>query len=164
MEQAEAAAAAQARLERKGLTIPPRPRGSLPELPSDRTELADRELMNLVGEITAWADYLSGQLSLAEIDERMADRLQSEAEAVVMIRIAPANPREGTMTVAKARRQLDPLVKERTAAHDTAYAYRKLMQVLYTNVDRDSALVSRELTRRTAGADAKVRRAERWRP
>ena len=67
------------------------------------------------------------------------------------------------VTVAKAERSLDPDVLERKQEVANRYAYRKMIGVLFINTEREAALVSRELTRRTGSYEAKPRRDVRWR-
>lgn len=67
------------------------------------------------------------------------------------------------VTVAKAERSLDPDVMEQKQEVANRYAYRKMIGVLFINTEREAALVSRELTRRTGSYEAKPRRDVRWR-
>lgn len=71
--------------------------------------------------------------------------------------------KDDRVAVAKASRVLDPDVAEQKQEVANRYAYRKLVAVLFTNIERDAALVSRELTRRTGSYEAKPRRESRWR-
>lgn len=113
--------------------------------------------------MTGWAGFLSGQLATAEIDERHAEQVLEAAEATALVRDWTGT-REDRVAVAKAQRQADPVVIEHKQAVANRYAYRKLVGVLFTNVERDAALVSRELTRRTGSYEAKPRRESKWRP
>lgn len=90
---------------------------------------------------------------LKSYDEEKANRVVGARGGVTEIR----------QTVLKAQRDLDPLVQELKQDIANRYAYRKLVGVLFTNVERDAALVSRELTRRTGSYEAKPRRENRWR-
>jgi hypothetical protein len=131
--------------------------------------------MELFAQLTAWAGFLSGQLAVAEIDERTAEAVLEAAEATALIRgyaeldaSREVGPRGGVTevraTMVKAHRDLDPDVILQKQSIAERYAYRKLVGVLFTNVERDAALVSRELTRRTGSYEAKPRRESRWRP
>ena len=70
--------------------------------------------------------------------------------------------KDDRVAVAKAQRQADPQVIERKQTVAERYAYRKLVAVLFGNVEREAALVSRELTRRTGSQEARPRRETRW--
>lgn len=84
------------------------------------------------------------------------------AEATAMVRDW-GGTRDTRVAVAKAQRQADPAVIEHKQDVANRYAYRKLVAVLFTNIERNAALVSRELTRRTGSLEAKPRRESRWR-
>lgn len=114
--------------------------------------------------MTGWAGYLSGQVATAEIDERAAEATLDTAEAVALVRSREDADAKALATILKAQRDLDPAVVEMRQEVANRYAYRKLVGVLFTNVERDAALVSRELTRRTGSYEAKPRRESRWRP
>lgn len=73
-------------------------------------------------------------------------------------------PPEIRVSLAKAKRAQDADVVDRKQDVANRYAYRKLVGVLFTNAERDAALISRELTRRTGSLEAKPRRENRWRP
>jgi len=163
---AEKTLEAKAALEERGLFLPRKPGDEYPELPEDPTALDDSELMQVFFRFTAWADYLGGQLALAEIDERLCQAMLAKTEDVVLLRKMPSSEalrkREDTMTRAKAELSNDKEVIERAEAHATAYAMKKLLTGMFERADRDSAALSRELTRRTEGANPRVRRARRW--
>lgn len=118
--------------------------------------------MELFATLTAWAGFLSGQLAVAEIDERAAESVLEAAEATALVRDW-GGTKDDRVAVAKAQRSADPEVMERKQEVANRYAYRKLIGVLFTNVERDAALVSRELTRRTGSYESKPRRESRWR-
>lgn len=144
----------------------------MPTVPDALSELADAPLMELFAHLTSWAGFLSGQLACAEIDERSAEAVLEVAEATALLRgnaelheVGPMGGRiETKATLLKAHRDTTPEVLAQKQAISERYAYRKLVGVLFTNVERDAALVSRELTRRTGSYEAKPRRDGRWRP
>lgn len=120
--------------------------------------------MELFGRFTAWADYIAGQLGLAEVDERDAEKALAGVEAVTMLRMAPTGKGGDTVTRARLERDTQPEVIEAAEKVEEIHAYRKLLGVLYGNVERDLALVSRELTRRVGGvASSRSERSARWR-
>lgn len=188
VQMATSSAEAAAALEKQGLTLPAQPTDPIPSVPESVSELGDGPLMELFAALTAWAGFLSGQLAVAEIDERAAESALDELEALALIRShreekderearlaeeaaveedkpprRRAAPPAPGMTVLKAHRDLDPAVVEQKQEIANRYAYRKLIGVLFTNVERDAALVSRELTRRTGSYESKPRRESRWR-
>lgn len=113
-------------------------------------------------------------MAIAEIDERAAESTLETTQALSLLRSydkldgeREVGPRGGVtevrMTVLKAQREADPVVQELKQEVAARYAYRKLVGVMFTNVERDASLVSRELTRRTGSYEAKPRRENRWR-
>lgn len=158
-QESEHAAAA---LKKQGLRLFVRPEDSIPYLPEEITSLDDDELMNLFMGLTAWCDYISVQVSCAQIDERAAQRVLDYAESTAMIAGWGGTSAE-RVAVAKARMTTDPSVVALREDLDTKHAYRKLVETLALNIERDAALVSRELTRRTAGiSSTPTRRSTRW--
>jgi len=142
--------------EENGFYFPNKPVYEIPNLPRDITDLGDEALMELFVCLTSWSDYLSSQFAVASIDEREAGRTVSVLEAKAMI----ANWKGGSgdrVAIAKANIALDPGVAAANEDLEAKHAYRKLIETLVQNVDRDSALVSRELTRRTSDSGVKSR-------
>lgn len=143
-------------LSTKGFKIPAKPTYEIPDLPRDITELDDDDLMELFVTLTSWTDYVAPQVAVSAIDERECDRLVSVLEATAMIN----NWKGGSgdrITIAKAHILLDPRVTEARKELDEKHAYRKLVETLLQNLERDAALVSRELTRRTSDNGVKNR-------
>jgi hypothetical protein len=136
-----------------GLTFPSSPATSndIPGLPDDLTLLDDGGLMDLFTQLTAWCDYVGTQHATATIDERDTERRLevAEANAVTLNWGGTSGER---VAIAKAKIALDPDVQALKKELQERYAYRKLVETLFTNLDRDAALVSRELTRRTSGS------------
>lgn len=96
-------------------------------------------------------------MSLAQVDEKYAEERLKKIEAFAQI----ANKAEKNVTAAKAMAYEDEAYVEAKDGVQQAYAYRKLVESLYNSVDRNSALVSRELTRRV-GRNDRDSRASRW--
>jgi hypothetical protein len=138
-------------LSTKGFIIPSKPTYEIPALPRDITDLNDDDLMELFVELTSWNDYVAPQLAVAAIDEREADRYVSVLEATAMVNHWKGASGE-RVTIAKANIVIDPKVIEAKEELDSKYAYRKLIETLLQNLERDTALVSRELTRRTSNS------------
>lgn len=114
----------------------------------------------------AWADFSASQLAFAEVDENAAKAALDEKKDIILIRHMPSSEalrkREETMTRVKAEVDTHADVVELQQKFLNAYALRKLLNVTFERYDRDAALLSRELTRRTGGQDPKQRRVSRW--
>jgi hypothetical protein len=150
--------AAQRELEKQGLgNPPPRPVGEPPVLVADElTELRDRELMRLMTLLNQWAGFLGYQLSAAQVDERCAEKEVEKLTAFAQIR-----NKGGSVSAMKAGANADENLVAAKQAEQEAYAYRKLVEALYNAVDKDSFVVSRELTRRI-GRNDRDRRQDRY--
>jgi hypothetical protein len=156
----EQSAKAVADLQKQGLRVPAQPEDRLPRLPNDITSLHDENLMVLFTEITSWLDYVAVQVACAEIDERALQRSLDYAEAGALIG-GWSGDRADRVSIARAKQAVAPEVQRIQAEFAEAHNYRKLIQTLAQNLERDSALVSRELTRRTSGSTPS-RRAMRY--
>lgn len=143
-------------LRSQGLHAPEKPDYEIPQIPVDITEIGDEDLMVLYSKFTAYADFIGVQVAVAHVDERQREKRISSLESSMMAR--PDGKPEGRVTFAKAAVAADPAVIAQKVALETAYAYRKLIESLAANVERDTALVSRELTRRTSTST----RSARW--
>lgn len=144
-------------LEQQGLAAPEKPNYDIPKLPSDLTELGDEDLMVLYSKLTAYADFVAVQVSCAHVDERFGEKRLAALEASKMLK--GDNPSDNKVTFARAQVAIDPEVVALKEQLEKLYAYRKLIEALNNNIERDSALVSRELTRRTSNSN---RRSNRW--
>ena len=147
---------AEAKLKAQGLFLPIKPDIEIPDLPTDITELDDDSLMELFVILTGWSDHISAQVAVAMVDEREAQRDVDVAEAQAMVRHWKGGSGD-RVAIVKAQIAADPDVIELHDHLEERYAYRKLVEVLANNIDRDAALVSRELTRRTSGDTYKGR-------
>lgn len=147
--EASASSVAARRLLHEGFNLPHKPDFAVPHLPDDVGELDDGSLMELYTQCTAWAGFMNTRLGAAEVDEH-------EAEAAlnyVLARLLVENwtsPKDDRITVAKAERETNPEVIDKRDKWMQAKAYRKMLQTLFENTERSAALLSRELTRRTA--------------
>ena len=139
-------------LQKQGFQISTRMEMVLPEVPNDLTELDDEGLMGLFGELTSYANFLNTQYACAVIDEKTAEQSLDFEESKNYISSYEANKKE-TVTIMKARMAVDPTIMHLREAMAAKYAYRKLIEVMVNNVERNTVLVSRELTRRTAGGN-----------
>jgi hypothetical protein len=139
----------------QGLSYHPKPSIEIPILPSDLTALDDENLMILYSQLTAWSDFVSTQVSCAQVDERAAEKRLSHAEALMM-----ASETGGKVTFARAQIAADPKILAMKETVEEAHAYRKIVESIGANIERDAALVSRELTRRTTSS--KRSNPNRW--
>jgi hypothetical protein len=142
----------QAELQRYAL--PRRPKSPIPEVPDDITDLNDHDLIAMMTLLTRWAEHLGVQLAMAEVDERWAEASMDKERALASL----GKVRDVTERKAKAYESED-FIEAEEKYHETM-AYRKLVSVLYSNADRWSALLSRELTRRV-NRDPRERRSGR---
>lgn len=154
--------AAKRALEHEGLHLPEKPKFSIPEVPTRVTEMDDQTLMNLFVRHTRWRGYLSGQLALAEVDERFAEDHLQRLESIALIRDW-GGARDDRVTLAKAKRDTDPEVQAASDALQLAYARRKIIQGIVESSDGNVKLISREITRRV-GNEPTERRERRWTP
>lgn len=138
--------AAQA-LADQGLQLWGQPQIEMPILPPDLTAIGDEDLMILYSLLTSWSDYISTQVSCAQVDERAAERRLAHAENLLMISSGSNGDR---VTYARAQVAADTGIIALKDVVEETHAYRKLVESLAANVERDAALVSRELTRRTS--------------
>lgn len=123
----------------------------IPVLPHDVTELGDEELMLLYSKFTQYYDLLCTQVACAQIDERDAEKRIAMEEAKAML--ATPSTKAERVAILKAQATVDPEIVKLTEAHMALYNYRKLVEMMAGNAERDTQLLSRELTRRTAGAN-----------
>lgn len=146
----DASEKAAADLKGQGFRVATRPLvDKIPKLPKDITSLHDENLMQLFSEFTSWVDYLSVQVACAQVDERAAQRALDAAEAKAMAS-GWEGGRDARVALAKAKLATDPTVMALSEELDEKHSYRKLIETLANNMDRDAALLSRELTRRTS--------------
>lgn len=134
-------------LAKQGLPLTPRPDYEMPALPSDLTAVGDEDLMVLYSLFTSWADFVFTQTSIAQIDERAAEKKLSHEENLLML---SSGDRGDRVTFARAQVAADPKIVALKQSVEEAHAYRKLVEAYAQNIERNAALISRELTRRTA--------------
>ena len=124
-----------------------------PDLPQDVTSVSDREIMGLLQKLTDWRKFLGVQVALAVVEERYADR--------GMIKITALKGYDFRKVDSKERAYSDAEYVQAEKDQADAYSYRKLIEALYENVDRDSFIVSREITRR-GNISGRDRRSDRY--
>jgi hypothetical protein len=96
-------------------------------------------------------------LAVAEVDESYAEEFLNRVKAIKALSASA----EKSVTLMKAKAYQDEDFLEAHQRYQEAYAYRKLIKVKYDNAERNSGLLSRELTRRT-NRDPRERRVERY--
>jgi len=131
-------------LAKQGIKLPSNPDFAAPTIPSDLSDITDEELMELYSQLVAYLDFVTVQLAVAETDERMGEKRLSRLQASKMGTVT-----EKTVSAAKAKVASDPDVVLVLEEVDALYAYRKLVEAVHQNLDRNVSLASRELTRRT---------------
>jgi hypothetical protein len=131
-----------------GLTFQ-KPSGDQVQLPPDITEVSSEALGELFTKLTAWTDYIASQLTMAQLEERAALKKKEFTENTMLVRRMGATARGERVTTVKAEIAVDETVVELDNDYEEKYAYRKLVEMLLTNHERDLSLVSREITRRS---------------
>ena len=127
----------------------PRPAHDMAELPADITLLSSEQLAEMFTRITSWADYVASELAQAQIKERAFDNQINFRENTLLVERMGSAAKGERITLVKAEISLDPELRELVQKKEEAYAYRKMVEVLLSNHERDLSLVSREITRRT---------------
>lgn len=146
--QQEQSLRATSRLIRQGFDFADRPEQSMPNMPTDVTSIPDPDLMDLWAQCNAWLDFAAVQVASAEVDERSAERALAQTQATVISEGSSAPKR--SVTAAKAEAVADQRVVDAQLVLDTCYAYRKMAGTIKDRLERQIALLSRELTRRTS--------------
>lgn len=144
-----------------GFSLTAKPDYEIPTLPRDITELDDEGLMDLFVQFTQWNDHLAGAQALAIINEREAQRNLDTAEAGALMK-SWTGAKGDKVTLIKAQIQASEEIKELAHELDVKYAFRKLIETRTLNVERDSQVVSRELTRRTSDGGGMRSRSRRF--
>jgi hypothetical protein len=119
------------------------------ELPPDITAISSEQLGELFTKLTSWTDYIASQKVMAELEERAALKKKDFAENTMVIRRMGSAAKGERITAVKAEISIHPEIVELENDYEEKYAYRKLVEMLLTNHERDLSLVSREITRRS---------------
>lgn len=146
-----------------GITEPDKPEFELPKLDPDIDDLTDKQLMNLFVMLTRWTDFFGAQVAVEEIYEHHADSEVRRLEGLYLTRNRPEKASEA-VTWVRASMETDPEIARARDALRIHYARRKLKQMIFEGTERDAAVVSRELTRRTDARNPGYRRADRGAP
>jgi hypothetical protein len=119
-------------------------------LPSDITNVSSEELGGLFTRLTAWTDYITSQLVMAQLDERSAQKSLDYNENIMLVKRMGAQVKGERVTTVKAQIAVDDKIVDLANVYEEKYAYRKLVEMLKENHERDLQLVSREITRRSS--------------
>lgn len=119
------------------------------KLPSDITTINSEELGELFTRLTSWTDYINSQLTMAQLEERKLLKRKEYLEATLLVKRMGSQVKGERVTLIKAQISIDQDVMDLDIEYEEKYAYRKLVEMLLTNHERDLSLVSREITRRT---------------
>lgn len=120
----------------------------MPVLSQDIGELADSTLMQLFQAFTEWTNYIATHVTKAEVDEDDAEQQLREAVSRFTVINVPRGER-GVQRAAKER-DLDPEIQTLDFEVRKRKAFRKMLATRMQNLERSTALISRELTRRTS--------------
>lgn len=126
-----------------------KPEGEQVRLPADITSIGSEELGELFTRLTAWTDYINSQLTMAQLEERGALKKKDFTENTMLIKRMGAQVKGERITAVKAEISIHPDIVALDNDYEEKYAYRKLVEMLLTNHERDLSLVSREITRRS---------------
>jgi len=136
------------KLAELGLAIQ-KPTMDVGNLPADITLLSSEQLGEKFTVLTAWADYASTQLAIAQIEERAVQRKLDLLENKLLVQRMGTAVKGERITLVKAQISVEQDVQDLALEFEEKYAYRKLVEMMLSNYERDIALVSRELTRRS---------------
>lgn len=117
--------------------------------------------MNLYAEFMAWAVFAKSELVSAEIAEEKAAHSLRVSEATGLINQWGSDAKGDRVTIAKARRDVDPLVIQKQEDCLAKKAYRKLVESTFDRCERSAQVLSRELSRRI-GMSPKERSLTRY--
>ena len=131
-----------------------------PLMPKDISNLDSDALSKLFTELTAWSNYVAGQLAAAQVDEKTLEKRKDFLEAKLFLAKDTAKVKGERVTLIKAQVMADDAYMDLEEQLLKAYAYRKMIEVIANNFERDIALVSREVTRRSN--DVRLNRKDKW--
>lgn len=137
-----------AALERQGINMWPSQSKQV-VLPSDISSVDSDVLSNLFTRLTAWSDYVSTQLAAAQVDEKATEKKLDFATNKLLVSRSNNSTKGERVTMIKAEIALDPVIVKLEEEYMKAYAYRKMVESVSSNLDRDISLISREITRRS---------------
>jgi hypothetical protein len=119
--------------------------------------MPDPELMELYTKFMSWGSYAKSELVMAEIAEERAATDLKLMEARTLIGQWGEGAKGDTVTLAKARRDVDTDVVDAQDLHLEARAFRKLTESVFERCERGAQVISRELSRRISLAPSERR-------
>lgn len=119
--------------------------------------------MELYAEFMSWLSYAKSQLTLAEIEEERTRNELDYLQSFILIEQWDNKTKGDLVTVAKAKRDIDPRIVSLIELHTEKRAYRKLVDTIFDRCERGAQVVSRELSRRISMAPQE-RRQHRFNP
>jgi hypothetical protein len=150
-------------LFKQNFPLPEKPKGLLPELPRNIGDIGDHDLMELYTDFMAWLVYAKAQLVQAEIAEERTRNEFEYLQSSILIEQWGNKTKGDLVTVAKAKRDIDPKITEQLEIYTQKRAYRKLVDTVFDRCERGAQVVSRELSRRI-GMSGKELRQHRFTP
>lgn len=147
-------------MKAQGFELPPKPTADRPELPEDLSDLADADLTELMKEFTAWGDYASAQVGLAQVAERECELDLERITASVWKKTLTEDPKMSVTVLKMVALTVEDVSKAR-GSYEDARAYRSMMSDVADRFERDALVLSRELTRRTQG-EFHARTRRKW--
>lgn len=118
-------------------------------LPADITTVSSEQIGELFTKLTAWTDYIASQYAMAQLEERAALKKRDFLENTMLVRRMGAQVKGERITAVKAEISVHQDIVDLDNDYEEKYAYRKLVEMLLNNHERDLQLVSREITRRS---------------
>ncbi len=142
-------------LKKANLLLSTRASVDRPQIPQDITGIDDDGLMELWARVSAYSDFVATQVACAQIDEKYAEN-NLELEIAKLEISMPKEVKE-TAAYRKAKILTSPTIEGLQNTLLARHAYRKLIEVISSSLSKDSALLSRELTRRTSSGGFSAR-------
>jgi len=113
--------------------------------------------MELYTDFMAWLVFAKAQLVQAEITEERERNILEYLQSSVLIEQWGDKAKGDLVTVAKAKRDVDPKIVDQIEIHMQKRAYRKLVDTVFDRCERGAQVVSRELSRRIGMSGKEVR-------
>jgi hypothetical protein len=127
----------------------PKPQADQVLLPPDITQIGSEDLGELFTRLTSWTNYVNAQLAHAQIAERRALKQKEMLENTMLLKRMGSQVKGERVTLIKAEIACNQDVMDLDNEYQEKYDYRKLIEMMLTNYERDLSLVSREITRRS---------------
>ena len=104
--------------------------------------------MSLYSQMVSWVNYAKAEVVQAEVIEEYKLSALRQTEAFTLISQWDTTKKGDTVTMAKARRDVDSEVVICVKNHREARAYRKMVDTVFDRCERNANVLSRELSRR----------------